>query len=99
MRLLDDPDTVLIFPTKGGGIFELTRGQLDRFSDTYTGMDVRRELKKAAAWLDLNPSKLKTCGGMLRFLNRWLARADEAAKTRRDLVAEERARLERDNKC
>lgn len=43
----------------------------------YTACDVLAEVRKMAAWLASNPLKLKTYGGMGKFVNSWLSRAHD----------------------
>ena len=41
------------------------------------------------AWLESNPTKRKTKGGMLRFVNNWLAREQDNGGTKRNGAAEQ----------
>lgn len=50
------------------------------FTSTYPAVDVQAELAKAKAWLIANPVNRKTVSGMPRFLNAWMARAQNSAK-------------------
>ena len=42
---------------------------------TYPGVNVHQELSAMDSWLDANPTRRKTKGGIKRFINSWLARA------------------------
>jgi len=41
----------------------------------YQAVDVHQELSAMESWLDANPTRRKTKGGIKRFVNSWLARA------------------------
>ncbi len=43
--------------------------------ESYPNVDVKQELRAIRAWLDANPAKRKTSGGMKRFVNSWLSKA------------------------
>jgi len=45
------------------------------WAKAYPAVDVFQELKAMESWLDANPKKRKTKGGIKRFVNSWLARA------------------------
>ncbi len=76
---LPDPsqDVLLVMPCTGAGgkTWNVTRGYLDGLGDTYPGIDLMAECRKAKAWLDANPRKLKTYSGMKAFLTSWFSRA------------------------
>ena len=70
-------DVLLVMPCTGAGgrTWNVTRGYLDGLRDTYPGIDLMAECRKAKAWLDANPRKLKTYSGMKAFLTSWFSRA------------------------
>lgn len=92
------------FPTKGKGKarqWELPAAKLAEYQETFVGLDVAAELRKARQWLSDNPTKRKTPSGMVRFLTGWLTRANDdrrgkfqsndehvAAERKRHLAAE-----------
>ena len=43
----------------------------------YPAIDVYQELNAMESWLDANPTKRKTPRGIKRFVNSWLARAQD----------------------
>jgi len=45
------------------------------WSKAYPAVDVFQELRAMESWLDANPKKRKTSGGIKRFVNSWLGRA------------------------
>tara|TARA_R110000822_G_scaffold13977_6_gene49280 strand:- start:175 stop:588 length:414 start_codon:yes stop_codon:yes gene_type:complete len=44
---------------------------------TYPAVDVDQELMAMESWLDANPTKRKTKGGIKRFVNSWLSRSQD----------------------
>ena len=44
---------------------------------TYKAVDVNQELAAMESWLDANPTRRKTKRGIKRFINQWLARAQD----------------------
>lgn len=70
-------DVLLVMPCTGAGgrTWNVTRGYLDGLRDTYPGIDLMAECRKAKAWLDANPRRLKTYSGMKAFLTSWFSRA------------------------
>lgn len=69
-------ETVIRFPTREGGEWELRNGTLAELRSGYPRLDVVSELRKARVWLLSNPGKRKTPNGMPRFVASWLGRAD-----------------------
>lgn len=53
----------------------LPQVKLDEYTGVFPNLDVEAELRKAAQWLNDNPSRRKTARGMTRFLGGWLGRA------------------------
>lgn len=73
-----DDQVVLEFPTVGKATTWQLRGKLvAEFAKAYPGVDVMAECRKARAWLVANPTRQKTPGGMARYLNNWLTKAQE----------------------
>lgn len=64
-------------PSKGkpAKAWNLPQPELDRYADVYTLEVCHQELPRAQRWLETNPAKRKTAGGMLAFLTRWLNKA------------------------
>lgn len=74
--------SVLVFQTIGNGpkTWDLSQQQIELWIESYPGVDVLGECKKAKAWLNAN--HLKTAGGMSKFLVRWLGRSADKATGR-----------------
>jgi hypothetical protein len=62
------------FDCKGGGTWDLSEDQVARWTQVYEGVNVRLEVRKAWAWIDANPTRMKKASGMKRFLVNWLNR-------------------------
>jgi len=55
----------------------VTQSQVDKWVDLYPAVDIMQELRNMVGWIDANPSQRKTKTGILRFVNRWLAKAQD----------------------
>lgn len=76
-------EAVLIFPTnKRGEGWPLTSGQAEEWRALFPAVDVMQEMRTALAWCTANKERRKTAGGMVRFLVRWLAKAQDNAGRR-----------------
>jgi len=62
--------------------FALTDVMIKDYKKTYTKINIDEELNKMKLWLDANPTKRKTERGYPRFVNSWLSRAYETAKSK-----------------
>ena len=72
---------VFEFPTNGKQKnWFLTSGLLDEYQKAYPELKILEECQRALAWLKSN--RLKTAKGMPRFLNSWLARANDSGGKR-----------------
>lgn len=68
------------FPLPGaGGEWDLAQSKRDEYAESFPGVDVDGELRKARQWLRDNPTKRKTARGMTRFLGTWLGKAQDRA--------------------
>jgi hypothetical protein len=72
----DDP-SVLEFPTVGTGTktWHLKQSKLTQYQESFPGIDVLGELRKARQWCIDSPKRRKTPGGMPSFLTRWLGKS------------------------
>lgn len=70
------PEPGIYFPVVGNGSKEwiLNLSKLKEYKQVYT-VDLETEIPKAKQWLIDNPTRRKTAKGMPRFINSWLARA------------------------
>lgn len=81
----DNVPTEFIFPTTGKGAREwtLTQNKLAEYIESFPGLDVPNELRKARQWCRDNPKKRKTASGMLTYLTRWLSRSQNRGQHER----------------
>lgn len=70
---------VVCIPTNTGEEFPITELHVTEFRAAYPAVDVLAKLREMRAWSLANPSRRKTSGGMLRFANAWLAKAQNEA--------------------
>ena len=81
--------TVIQLTTNKNEPYNITQAELDTFVECYPAVDIMQELRKMKAWLESNPTKRKTKGGMLRFVNNWLSREQDNGGTKRNGAAEQ----------
>jgi len=60
-----------------GDRWEPEEADVIAWSRTYPAVDVFRELRAMESWLDANPTRRKTKGGIKRFVNSWLSRSQD----------------------
>lgn len=58
----------------------LTEEKAKEYQETYPGVDVISESKKALQWVRDNPTRKKTYSGMPKFLNSWMARVQNSGR-------------------
>lgn len=75
----EPPDgTVLTFVCNGHTkVWHLVQGQVEAWSESYPGIDVMQEMRKAFEWSKASPRSRKTASGMMKFLVAWLNRAND----------------------
>lgn len=75
---------IMVFPCVGKGPTEWPLGseKLAEYREAYPGVEPLEEARKALQWCLDNPTKRKTYGGMSRFLNLWMSRAQDRAGSR-----------------
>ena len=73
-----------LFTIKATGKKEwhLTASKLAEWSDSYPGVDILAECKRARQWTLDNPTRNKTSKGMPGFLSRWLSKVQDSGKSR-----------------
>ena len=73
---------VLTFPTvgKGGEEWHLRESKVAEYRESFPGVDVLAECRKARQWGADNPKKRKTATGMPAFLGRWLAKEQNSGR-------------------
>lgn len=75
------PEPVAIaLPLTGGEEHQVTQKQVDQFAALYPAVDIMQELRNMKGWLISNPERRKTKSGINRFINRWLAKAQNQSR-------------------
>ena len=69
-------------PCEDGSEFVYEQKFLDAAKTAYPLIEISSQAAKARAWLEANPSRLKTRRGMTKFFNGWLSRAQGDAEKR-----------------
>jgi hypothetical protein len=71
---------VMTFPTVGDGPKEwhLTASKLSEYGETFPGVDLLGELRKARQWCIDNTARRKTAKGMPKFCSGWLTKAQNS---------------------
>jgi hypothetical protein len=73
-----DSFAVLTFPCNGPvKAWRLTASKVAEYQESFPGMDILAEARKALQWIRDNPEKRKTAKGLPRFLGSWLTRAND----------------------
>lgn len=60
-----------------GEWYEPDQADILAWQKAYQAVDVYQELNAMESWLDANPTRRKTKRGIKRFINSWLARAQD----------------------
>ncbi|WP_368270891.1 hypothetical protein [Enterocloster lavalensis] len=77
---VDDSEPVIIsLPLNNKTKHNVYQKDIDYWKELYPAIDVEQELKNMLGWLDSNPANRKTPRGIKRFINGWLARAQNKA--------------------
>lgn len=70
----------IVFPIKGKRRnWALPAAKLAEYVESFNGLDVPAEFRRARQWLRDHPTKQKTATGMPSFLTRWLSRSNDRA--------------------
>ncbi|OEE65890.1 hypothetical protein A1OO_08765 [Enterovibrio norvegicus FF-33] len=92
---VDIEPAIFQLPLKGGGSSPVTQSDIETLSKTYSTVDVKSEIAKAADWLISNPTRRKTPRGIKRFITGWLSRSSE--RLGRPTSMSQQARIEAQN--
>ena len=72
--------TLIRLPLNTGDEFAITDQHVAEFASAYPAVDIMQELRSMRAWCIANPTNRKTKRGILRFVNTWLAKAQDKPK-------------------
>lgn len=61
-------------------IHQVSEADVKHYKELYPNADVESELRKMQGWLESNPTKRKTASGVERFINAWLAKAQDTRR-------------------
>ena len=67
----------ILLPLNNGTDYLVSVEQCHEWAGLYPAVDVMQQLRSMKGWLDSNPTKRKTRGGILRFINGWLAKEQD----------------------
>lgn len=101
-EIIDKP--IMEFPVIGGGTWCLMESKYREYVETFIGLDVMGELRRALQWLRDNPKGKKTATGMPHYLGGWLSRnqnrhGGKGGARREESVGDRIARIKRDKEC
>ena len=68
---------VVELPLNDSTVYGVTRAEADEYAALYPAVDVEQELRGMRGWCLANPQRRKTRAGIRKFINRWLARAQD----------------------
>jgi hypothetical protein len=57
----------------------VTIEEINNYKSTYQAVDVEQQYRQILSWLNTNPKNRKTIGGMPKFINAWLSKAQNKA--------------------
>ena len=79
-KALDTSPTVAELVLRDGTLYEVTANQVARWETVYPDVLVMDTLREMATWLEANERRRKTRGGILRFINGWMNREQNAPR-------------------
>lgn len=80
--VLPEIQFVLEIPTNTGKPWGITAEMIAEWRNTFPGLDVEAELRKARQWCLDNQARRKTASGMRKFLGNWLSRSNDNPRSR-----------------
>lgn len=77
----DEPQPIgKLLTNKKGEFFFVYAADMELWKEAYPAVNIGQEMKRIAVWLDANPTKRKTSGGMKRFITTWLGKAQDTPR-------------------
>ena len=70
-----------VLPLNDGSEYSVTQKEADEYAALYPSVNVLQELRSMRGWCLSNEGKKKTRNGIRRFINSWLARAQDRGGT------------------
>lgn len=75
-------ENALMFMPLNSGEHGVTADDIEKYKSLYPAVNIDQELRAMIGWLDANPSRRKTKTGIAKFINSWLARAQDKGGSR-----------------
>lgn len=72
---------VAFLPLNDGTEYPVSHKEYAEFVAIYPAVNVAQQLREMRGWLISNPAKRKTRSGILRFINRWLAKEQDKGES------------------
>ena len=69
-----EPNTFIELPLNDKTFHAVTEEDVSKYRELYPAVNVEQELRNMYGWLDSNPKRLKTRGGIRRFITNWLSK-------------------------
>lgn len=85
------PQPVLEFPCVGNRAWPLYPAKLEEYRESFPGIDVLAECRRARQWLLDNPKRRKTYDGMARYLGNWLGKEQNRGGRRPEAAGAKRS--------
>jgi hypothetical protein len=79
---MPEPETFIELPLNDKTMHRVTVEDVDKYEALYPAVDIKQELRNMFGWLDSNPKRLKTRGGIKRFITNWLSKEQDKGGTR-----------------
>ena len=64
-------------------MFDVHQSLIDEFADLYPAVDIEQEIRKMIGWINSKPENRKTRRGIRKFMNSWLAKAQDRGGTKK----------------
>ncbi len=74
---------VVELPLNDNTVYGVTREEVEEYESLYPAVDVRQELRNMRGWCSSHPERRKTKSGIRKFINSWLARAQDKGGTQK----------------
>jgi hypothetical protein len=76
-----DSKLFIELPLIDKSMYPLYEKDVETWKSIYPAVNIEQELRNMFGWLDSNPKNRKTQSGIRRFINNWLSRSQDRAKT------------------
>lgn len=80
-QMVTEEPPVISIALNTGEEYPITQSYVLELAQLYPAVDIMQELRAMKGWCDANPRKRKTAGGMKRFINGWISKAQNRGGT------------------